>query len=183
MGLSEELDKRKCSMRKIKKQKLESKAKIRRRLYRLWSQKVMLLNGNACAVTGTKNGEIIDGKPAILDGHHLENRITCQALRFDALNGIALNKRSHKFGRNSAHKGPIWFAEWLRTHRPLQYAYVLAHRNDPIDLENREVLYAIEEKLKAPPTDSELLVLNLPRQPVETETKLLSTQQTCCTAG
>lgn len=157
-------------MRKIKKQKLESKAKIRRRLYRLWSQKVMLLNGNACAVTGTKNGEVIDGKPAILDGHHLENRITCQALRFDALNGIALNKRSHKFGRNSAHKGPIWFGEWLRTHRPLQYAYVLTHRHDPIDLEDRDVLYAIEAKLKAPPTPEELEILGIVKPPININT-------------
>jgi hypothetical protein len=147
---------------KVKKIKLESKAKIRRRLFKLWSQKVMLIGGNVCAVTGAVRGSInTDGKPVILDAHHLENRSTCPALRFDLLNGIALGKSAHKFGRNSAHKGTIWFAEWLRTNRPKQYAYVLAHRDDPINLEDRDVLYAIEKKLQEPPTAEEFDILGM----------------------
>lgn len=153
-----------ASKKKIKKQKLENKAKIRRRLFKLWSHKVMLANGDKCAVTGTINGAInADGKASILDAHHIECKECNPSLRFDFLNGIALNKSSHKFGRDSFHKAPLWAAEWLRTHRPGQYAYVLAHRNDKIDLEDREVLYAIEAKLKSPPTAEELSILNVAR--------------------
>jgi len=148
---------------KIKKKtvKLESKAKIRRRLFKLWSQKVMLANGNVCAVTGAIRGDQNNGKPIILDSHHLENRSTCQSLRFDMLNGIALSKSAHKFGKNSAHKGTIWFAEWLRVNRPKQYAYVLQHRDDEINLEDRDTLYAIEKKLSLPPTQEELDILGM----------------------
>ena len=151
-----------ASKKKIKKQKLENKPKIRRRLFRLWHDKVMLLNGDKCAVTGIANGaDVADGKQAILDAHHIECKEANPSLRFDAMNGIALNKSSHKFGRNSFHKAPLWAAEWLRANRPKQYAYVLAHRNDPIDLEDRDVLYAIEAKLKTPPTAEEWDIINV----------------------
>lgn len=153
----------KDSKKSIKKPKLESKAKIRRRLFKLWSQKVMLAGGNVCAITGQKRGEILNGKPVILDAHHLESR-NSSSLRFELLNGISLNKTSHKFGKNSAHKGMIWFAEWLRMHRPKQYAYVLAHRDDVVDLENRDVLYAIEAKLNLPPTEEELDILGFSKK-------------------
>jgi hypothetical protein len=144
-----------------KKPKLESKAKIRRRLFKLWSKKVMLIHNNVCAVTGAKRGELVGGKPVILDAHHLENRSSIPALRFEILNGIALTKSSHKFGKNSAHKGSIWFAEWLRQHRPKQYAYVLAHRDDPIDLDDRDTLAKLEIKLSAPPTTEELEIIGM----------------------
>jgi len=111
-------------------------------------------------MTGTVKGTIINGKPAILDAHHVEHR-TCQSLRYNATNGILLTKSAHKFGRNSAHRGMIYFAEWLRTNRPLQYAYVLEHRNDPINLDDRDALYALEAKLKAEPTDEELEILGV----------------------
>ena len=35
----------------------------------------------------------------------------------------------------------------------------MSHRDEPIDNENRDILYAIEENLKAPPTDAELEVV------------------------
>lgn len=141
------------------KPKLESKARIRRRLFRLWSEKVQTLHGHACAISKTKRGDVIDGAPAILDAHHLEDRRMCPALRFDALNGILLTKRHHKFGKNSAHRGGLWFFRWLSEHRPLQLAYVLEHRDDVVNLEDREVLAEIERKLKAPITREELKVL------------------------
>jgi hypothetical protein len=150
--------------KKQKKQKLESKAKIRRRLFKLWSEKSQLIQNETCAITGTKRGAIINGKPAILDCHHIENRSNPN-LRYSIENSILLTKSAHKFGRDSAHRGMIWFAEWLRTNRPLQYAYVLEHRNDPIDPDDRDVLYAIEAKLKTPPTPEELEILGLSKPP------------------
>ena len=147
--------------KKTKKKKLESKAKIRRRLYRLWSQKVLSANGNTCAITGIERGSIIGGKKAILDAHHLESRYSCKSLRYDILGGIALSKSSHKFGKNSAHKGPIWFSEWMKKNRPKQYEYVLKHRDDEINLEDRKVLAEIEARLRAPVTREELEILGL----------------------
>jgi hypothetical protein len=149
----------------VKKIKLENKAKIRRRLFKLWSQKVMLLNDNLCAVTGAVRGSVVDGKTVILDAHHLEGRAQCQYLRFDPLNGIALSKKAHKFGKDSAHRGSLWFCEWLRINRPKQHAYVLAHRDDVIDLEDRDVLYAIEAKLLAPMTNEERDIIGMPPLP------------------
>jgi len=55
----------------------------------------------------------------------------------------------------------MWFGDWLRTNRPAQLAYVLEHRNDEIDLNNRDTLAAIEAKLRAEPTREELDVLGL----------------------
>lgn len=145
---------------KPKKVKLESKAKIRRRLFKLWHSKVMLLNGDKCAITGIVNGSInSQNKASILDAHHIECKEVNPSLRFDAMNGIALSKSSHKFGRNSFHKAPLWAAEWLRINRPLQYAYVLAHRDDIINLEDRDILYSIEAKLKQPPTEAEKAIV------------------------
>jgi hypothetical protein len=154
-------------VKKVQKQKLESKAKIRRRLFKLWSEKSQLIHNETCAITGTKRGSLVNGKPAILDCHHIENRSNPN-LRYSIENSILLTKSAHKFGRDSAHRGMLWFAEWLRTHRPLQYSYVLEHRNDPIDLDDRDVLYAIEKKLKAAPTEDEREIMGLTKPiPVE----------------
>ena len=35
----------------------------------------------------------------------------------------------------------------------------MSHRDEDIDIESRDVLYAIEERLKAPPTESELAIV------------------------
>ena len=91
------------------------------------------------------------GSESTPNAHHLENRNTCRALKFDEMNGILLCPSHHKFGKNSAHKGGIWFAEWLRTHYPAHYAYVLAHRDDEMNLNDRETLARLEDMLQPHP--------------------------------
>lgn len=150
---------KKRAAKKKKTPKLEPKARIRRRLFRLWSEKVQELHDNTCAISGIKKGDVVDGVPAVLDAHHLEDRKMCAALRYDPLNGILLTKRHHKFGKNSAHRGQLWFAAWLEKHRPLQLEYVLSRRDDTINLDDREVLAQIEMSLKRKPTAAELKVL------------------------
>ena len=50
--------------------------------------------------------------------------------------------------------------DWLAKNRPKQYGYILAHRNDKaIDLDDRGILQAIENKLKEPPTAEEIETL------------------------
>lgn len=125
--------------KKLKRKKLEPLARIRRRLMRLWTRKVYEVWGGKCAVCGSTN---------LPNAHHLENRNTCRALRYDPMNGVLLCPSHHKWGKDSAHKGGIWFANWLCKNYPDRFEYVLAHRNDTVNLNDRQVLADLEEKLQ-----------------------------------
>lgn len=131
---------RKKKAKKVKRVKLESKARIRRRLMKLWTMAVHAQFGEKCAVCGS------DYKP---NAHHIESRIMFKGLRYDPMNGVLLCPTHHKFGKDSAHMAGCWFANWLKEHLPARYAYVLAHHADPDpDLEDREILAAIEAMLR-----------------------------------
>lgn len=106
---------------------------------RLWTERVHSDWGGKCAVCGSESTP---------NAHHLENRNVCRALRYDPMNGILLCPSHHKFGKDSAHKGGIWFANWLLEHHPDRFRYVIEHRSDDLNLEDREVLAAIEASLR-----------------------------------
>lgn len=147
--------------KKKKLKKLEPLPKIRRRLMRLWTEKVHTMQNGVCAVCGKKHGEIDDktGKPSYMNAHHIEPRATCAALRYDPLNGILLCPSCHKFGRNSAHKGAIWFITWLQNHRKKQYDYVMQHRDDVVSINDRTYIEALDAKLKSNATNEDILVV------------------------
>ena len=128
---------------------------------KLWVAKVQTMNGGRCAVCGKLHGEIdpVTGKPSFMNAHHVESRDTCPRLRWDPLNGVLLCPSHHKFGKSSAHKSSIWFITWLQQTRPLQYAYIMAHRSETIDIDDRDLLARIETGLKAPPTVEELAII------------------------
>lgn len=132
--------------KRVKRRKLEPLARIRRRLMRLWTARVADEWGHRCAVCGSESTP---------NAHHLENRNTCRALRYDPMNGILLCPSHHKWGRNSAHKGGIWFADWLMRNHPDRFAYVLANRDREIDLNDRTVLAELEGRLKPSGTAEE----------------------------
>lgn len=136
--------------KKGKRKRLESLPRKRRRLMRLWTERVHEVNGGVCAVCGKRHGEVdpATGKPCYLNAHHIEPRATCAALRYDVMNGILLCPSCHKFGRNSAHKGMIWFVTWLMNNSRGQYDYVMAHRDDVVNVNDRAYLDSVEEKLK-----------------------------------
>jgi len=142
-----------------KRKKLEDRTKIRRRLLKLWCKKVRLAHGNKCAVCGMPNETAVDGTQQKLDSHHIES-VFCPSLRFDIMNGIALDVWHHKFGRDSFHRSAISTMDWLLKNRPKQHEYILAHRNDKVDLNDREALARIEQTLKEPLTSAELEVLS-----------------------
>lgn len=121
-----------------KRKKLEPLARIRRRLMRLWTQAVHAEWGGKCAVCGSER---------LPNAHHIENRNTCAALRYDPMNGVLLCPSHHKFGKDSAHKGGIWFAHWLQTNHRDRWNYVLWHRNDTLNVNDRAALAAVEEML------------------------------------
>ena len=129
--------------KKTKRIKLESVAKIRRRLRRLWTEKVGNMGGHKCAVCGAVN----QGK-SYVNAHHVIGYVQSRRLRYDPINGVLLCPSHHKFGKLSAHKNGVWFAEWLRNVRPLQYQYVLQRMLTDLDLNDRDVLYEIERRVK-----------------------------------
>lgn len=138
-------------MRKTKKKKrLEPLPRIRRRLMRMWTEMVHAVEGGKCAVCGKPHGAVDEktGRPSYLNAHHIEPRATCAALRYDVMNGILLCPSCHKFGRNSAHKGTIWFITWLMDNRREQYDYVMAHRDDVVNINDRAYLASVEAALK-----------------------------------
>lgn len=127
--------KEKC--RKLHKPLVESTKTITNRLYKDWSQVVHSLYSNRCAVCGC------EGKN---DAHHIQPRQICSGLRFDPMNGICLCPSHHKWGKQSAHKGMLWFVTWLQNNKKDVYDYVMANMDKELDCKNRSDLY-FEENL------------------------------------
>ena len=128
---------------KLHRPRKESTKTITTRLYKAWAQVVHALNDGHCVVCGKEHSA-----DAPLNAHHVMPRQNFSGLRFDPLNGVSLCPRCHKMGKFSAHKGGIWFAEWLRQHRPHQYAYCLEHALDELDCKDRAKLYAAERLMR-----------------------------------
>ena len=132
---------------------------------KLWTSRVHEMHGGVCAICGKRHGEDNgNGKPTYLNAHHIEPRATCARLRYDPLNGILLCPSCHKFGRNSAHKGSIWFITWLMTNRPLQYAYVLEKRDEQVDINDRGYLDSVEKLLSDPCTEESMEAVRTRRE-------------------
>lgn len=99
---------------------------------------------NTCEMCGIRVGETKEnGKPAILNAHHLIPKESFPNLRYDLRNGCCLCQYHHKFSKDSAHRGGLVFADWFKNKRPQDYAYLLkAYTTEPESLE--AVLEAIE---------------------------------------
>ena len=68
-------------------------------------------------------------------------------LKWDLRNLVALCTEHHKFGKRSAHKHGIWFAEELKKIRPDDYKWIIEHTDDEANMSNRENLEYIEKCL------------------------------------
>jgi len=66
----------------------------------------------ACQVCGTVTKR--------LNAHHIIPKNFLK-YKYDLSNGITLCVTHHKFGKFSAHKNAIWFANWMRENRPYDY--------------------------------------------------------------
>ena len=164
--------------KKQKRQKLEKKSTIHNRLMRLWTTKVRILGHDRCAVCGRQHGSTGEnGRPCYVNAHHVESRATNPRMRYDPLNGVLLCPAHHKFSRDSAHKGSIWFITWLFGRRRAQYDYIMTHREEAIDLEDRDTLSEIEERLKAPPTEDELIAVRTTEWPAPEEVRQANNRQ------
>lgn len=127
---------------KLHRPKRESTKTITTRLYKAWAAIVHSYYNDHCAICGKENS-----KEAPLNAHHIMPRQMFSGLRFDPQNGIALCPRCHKMGKWSAHKGGIWFAEWLRNHAREKYEHCLANAMLDLDCKDRSALYAVENDL------------------------------------
>jgi 5-methylcytosine-specific restriction endonuclease McrA len=127
---------------KLHRPKKESTKTITTRLYKTWAAIVHGYYNGHCAICGKENS-----KDAPLNAHHIMPRQMFSGLRFDPQNGIALCPKCHKMGKWSAHKGGIWFAEWLRNHAPEKYQHCLANAVFELDCKDRMQLYMTEEEL------------------------------------
>ena len=124
---------------KLHRPKKESTKTITTRLYKTWAAIVHAYHNGKCAVCGKEHS-----KEAPLNAHHIMPRQMFSGLRFDPQNGIALCPKCHKMGKFSAHKGGIWFAEFLRTKYPEKYEHCLKHKDDELDCKDRTKLYTQE---------------------------------------
>ena len=120
----------------------ESPKTITTRLYSKWAQVVKALADEKCEVCGRPNSP-----EAPLNAHHIMPRQYFSGLRFDTHNGVCLCPKCHKMGKFSAHKGGIWFADWLHATHPDRYSHCILHKDDEIDCKDRKALYDIEHDL------------------------------------
>lgn len=117
--------------KKTKKPKKPNLRKLVKKAFSLWSECARLQHDNKCEMCGIKNKEINSkGKPTVLNVHHACPREN-KALRFDLHNAIVLCVNDHKYGKNSAHKGSIFFYDWFKKYRPSDYEYIFQHKDDP----------------------------------------------------
>jgi 5-methylcytosine-specific restriction endonuclease McrA len=154
---------RKPRIPKLHRPKKESTKTITTRLYKTWAAIVHAYHNGKCAVCGKEHTP-----QAPLNAHHIMPRQMFSGLRFDPQNGIALCPKCHKMGKFSAHKGGIWFAEFLRTKYPEKYEHCLKHKDDELDCKDRTKLYTQEVYLHTAFSDA---ISPLPKYRVEMYTK------------
>ena len=127
---------------KLHRLKKESTKTITNRLYKAWAELVRYRAGRRCIVCGREGTS-----SAPLNAHHIMPRQMFSGLRFDEMNGACLCPKCHKMGKFSAHKGGIWFAEWLRLNKPVQYDYCVRNMQEELDCKDRLALYRMEQQL------------------------------------
>ena len=64
-----------------------------------------------------------------LQTHHLIPK-TIKVFMYDDKNGITLCSHHHRLGRYSAHQNPLWFVDWLKNNRPMQYELAMERLKD-----------------------------------------------------
>lgn len=62
-----------------------------------------------------------------LNAHHILPKKFFPDVQFEMWNGVSLCPKCHTFGKFSAHKNGVFFAEWLKHSRPEQYEEVVRY--------------------------------------------------------
>ena len=142
---------RKVKKKKDTQKKLTKIPVIKRRLFKIWSEKVRERAGHQCEYCGIKKGDKNkNGKVTKIDAHHLLSRnVKNSPLKYDLFNGVAVCPICHKWGDDSFHRSSVTTMNWLLNNHPERYFYVLDTHNIKVDLENRNVLEEIERQLNS----------------------------------
>lgn len=85
---------------------------------REWSKTVRARAGNRCELCGAEK---------YLNAHHILPKERYKEYRYELTNGISLCPSCHKWGKYSAHRNPIFFAEKLKEKYIYRYEWVIAH--------------------------------------------------------
>lgn len=106
---------------------------LKRYCVEVWAEFVKERDGHTCVICGHT------GK--YLNSHHIIT-FKCTHTRYDVNVGITLCAKCHKLGVISAHGTPWILYDWLQIHRPEQYNWFLAHKQDvylpPLELEKED---------------------------------------------
>ena len=90
------------------------KKKINKLLDKEWGKNVLARDNYICQVCKKKGNQ----------PHHIIPKMF-RILRWEIDNGITLCYSCHIANRYSAHKNAIWFSNWLKVNKPIQYLKAL----------------------------------------------------------
>lgn len=104
--------------KKITKKKLKSLARTaKRKQLSDWSK----------AVRARDEKCIVCGRIDHLNAHHILPKENYKEFMYEVINGATLCPTHHKFGKYSAHKNPVWFAEYLKNYSIVQWDWAVAN--------------------------------------------------------
>ena len=112
MAIHQEKKKKKNWEKVCKKIKI-SRKNLRKKLDKLWAEIVKQRANNVCEYQGCS-------KVDYLNAHHIFGRSNL-SVRWDLNNGACLCPGHHTFNNYSAHKAPIWFIEWIKDQRGIEW--------------------------------------------------------------
>lgn len=135
---------------RTKKPKLTPIPKIHKQLYLLCAKLNKEESDYTCQLCGLKKGDTKpNGKPVILNSHHLINRHCSDFLKFHPRNHICLCTSCHKYDLNcSAHKASMEFYHWYSNQFKDNFEWLLQNKNVKINLRDRDTLQLIDKELK-----------------------------------
>lgn len=90
-----------------------------------WSLAIRTRDSHTCALCGRSTQSDSSLRPLRLNAHHILPKKFFPDVQFEMWNGVSLCPKCHTFGKFSAHKNGVFFAEWLKHHRPEQYEEVV----------------------------------------------------------
>ena len=108
--------------------------KLQDRLLDLWSEIVKERAGYRCEICKSVK---------CLNSHHIITKKNL-TLKWDLKNGCCLCANCHTLNKLSAHGDPLFFIDWLKTHRLDDYNYLMVKKNERFDKDYER----IERELK-----------------------------------
>ena len=104
---------KKARWRKAVKKAKTERRKLRDQLDKLWAEIVKQRARSVCEYKTCK-------KTDYLNSHHIFGRSNL-SVRWNLDNGVCLCPGHHTFNNYSAHKAPIWFIEWIKKQRGIEW--------------------------------------------------------------